>query len=385
MSNILDLDKTKCVGCMCCVNKCPKKCISVTEDKEGFIVPLVEQSKCVNCSICYKSCQINNKVDKNFPLKAFAIQSKIKNDLKNSSSGGVAFEISKQVILKGGVVYGAVFTKELQVKHYRATNIEDLKLLQGSKYVQSDITGVYSNIEKDCLNGRVVLFIGTPCQVAAVKLFFSKDFKNLFFIDLICHGVPNQRLFNKYINWKENKIKDRVKKYSFRDKDEGWGTNVKIITNTGKVIKGHAHTEPYYSDFEDAFNYRESCYSCKYATIERVGDATIGDFWGIKEIKNMKKTNGISCALINTHKGNMLIDSINNDCFIEEASIEEIAKNNSSLKKPAQRNKIRDNYYSEIEKKGINYSQKLLYRKKSFYKKKIANCLPKKLKKILKG
>ncbi len=386
-NNISKVKKNECTGCMCCENVCPKKCITKEIDEEGFVFPKVDEQQCVNCSLCLKKCQAVANVEKTSIQKAYALQIKDTKSLKDSASGGIAYEISKYIITNGGVSYGAIFDDDFNVVHQRADSIKLLKKQQGSKYVQSDISEVYISLKADCESGKKVVFIGTPCQVAAIKKFLNKDYNNLLLVDLICHGVPSQSLFHKYLEYKKEKIKDGdIIDYQFRNKDNGWGTNYKIKTKN-KIKKGTAMEEVYYSDFEEGFNYRESCYNCTYAINDRVGDITIGDYWGIDEhqVKDIfDYTKGVSCVLVNSLKGEKFLENILLNCNYIETKIEDIIKNNSNLREPAKRPSIRDEYYKSIDKIGMKFSKKLLLKKKSYYKSIIIGLIPKKIKKIIK-
>ncbi len=386
LNNINDVSKKECTGCMCCQNVCPKNCIKKVTDEEGFVFPQIDTNKCIGCSLCLKKCQIFSEPERNTPIRTLAIQIKDENSLKNSASGGVAYEICKSAILAGGVAYGAVFNENFEVFHERAASCKDLIKQQGSKYVQSDISRIYKPLKKDCESGIMVVVVGTPCQIAAIKKYLNKDYENLLLIDLICHGVPNQNLFSSYLEYKKMKMNDgKIKDYQFRCKNRGWGTTYKIKTENKQQL-GNAMQETYYSDFVEALNYRESCYNCHYATIERIGDITIGDFWGINKKKNINfdYTKGVSCVLINNSKGQKFIDTILSKCFFVETSLDEIKKENSNLVAPAKRPKIRNEYYIKINKEGINFSKKLLFKKKSYYKSLLKEMVPSSVKKIIK-
>lgn len=381
------LPKEKCTGCLVCKASCPKKCIQVIINNEGFSYPAINKNQCINCSLCEKKCPALTQSSKSDIKKAYALQIKSSLDLKNSASGGVAFLVGKKVIKKGGVCYGAIYDNELNVIHSRASNIEELKKQQGSKYVQSDIYQSFSKIKEDCKNGKPVLFIGTPCQVAAVKNYIGNQNKCLYTIDLICHGVPSSKLFKNYIKWKLKKLKSKkMINYKFRDKTKGWGTNYKAIADK-KAKFGFAMEDPYYSDFILAKNYRLSCYECDYAYKERVGDMTIGDYWGInKHVKTLPfdESEGVSCVLVNTEKGKELLESIKSESEMVETTIDNAIESNSNLRFPAKKPSERKQYYKKIYENGFEWEYINLFKRISFYKSIIKRCIPSKIKKTIK-
>ena len=184
--------KNECTGCGLCVNKCPKSCISMhVDDKLGHIYPIINQSLCIDCGICYNICPTNYPLEKHEPITAYAGWDKNIEEYKSSTSGGAASAISRYIIRKGGVVYGCAMLPGINVKHIRITKETEICKLKGSKYVQSNTYNVYNETLKDLKEGKDVLFIGTPCQTAAIKKIAEKHDKNLFTVDLICHGVPS--------------------------------------------------------------------------------------------------------------------------------------------------------------------------------------------------
>lgn len=216
---IKDLDTDKCVGCFACMAACPKACITVKEDEEGFLVPFLNEEECIKCGNCLNVCQIEKIKAGEEPAECYAIQNKNIDELKESSSGGFAYMISKKAIDDGGVVYGCVLDEDFNVKHIRITDHEGLKKASKSKYVQSYFGDVYKQLEKDCKQKKNVVVIATPCQIAAIRNFIKKDYDNLLLIDLICHGVPNNRLFKDYVSFEKKKIGNFID-YEFRNKEK---------------------------------------------------------------------------------------------------------------------------------------------------------------------
>ena len=286
------INDSKCCGCRACENICPKKAIKMVENSEGFLYPVVDKEKCVNCGLCKKVCPWINKIKRDNYLEkniCYAAKSKSKILQLKGSSGGIFGTIANYIINNNGLVVGAEMLNDFSVKHSIVDNKKDLEKLYGSKYVASDLNDVFSEIKKKLSDGKKVLFTGVPCQVAGLLNFLGKNYENLITIDVICHGTPNQKIFKKYIDNMETKKKSKIIKYYFRNKKAGkWGSYkaLMIIEKNGKkyIKKTHADFDPYYNNFLLGNSHRESCYSCPFASSNRVSDITLGDFWGIEKI-----------------------------------------------------------------------------------------------------
>ncbi len=386
--NIISVLKDKCTGCMECVSICPLKCISITDDEEGFKVPKVNNSICIQCGKCYQKCPTVNKVIKSKPIEVYAVQGKNKEEVSKSASGGITYLISKKVINSGGIVYGCIYDDALRAVHKRATTLKELELQRGSKYVQSDFSEIFPQLLKDCKTGREVVVIGTPCQIGAVRNYLGKDYSNLILIDLICHGVPSPKLFKQYINWKEFKMGGQpILKYNFRDKSNGWGTVNKVETAILTSILS-ATEDPYYSAFIYGETYRECCYQCEYACEERVGDITVGDFWGIQREHPEMCDNvfyGVSCLLINTDKGKSVLSNIVNEIEYVKSSLAKVSVENSNLYKPAKRPDVRNDFYIKCFKSDFKWANHRMYKKVRFYINWIKERIPKTIKSQIKN
>lgn len=385
--NVKKIKNYDCTGCMTCINVCPIQCIVVEYDKEGFAIPAVDEERCIDCSKCISYCPAEKKVEKWSVKEVYAAQTKEWNHLKDSASGGIAYELCGKAILNKGVAYGAVYDDNLHVCHSRAETVQQLQAQQGSKYVQSDFSTIFTQVEADCKNEREVVVVGTPCQLAGLRNYLNVDYDNLLLIDLICHGVPSQKLFDEYLKWKAKKLRvDKIIDYRFRDKTSGWGTNFKVVSDT-KIQFGSAMEEPYYADFELAYSYRESCYKCQYACPERVGDITIGDYWGVLKFHpeaSINTTKGVSCILVNTDKGFSAINGLSDCLNIIPSTIDKVIVSNSSLKTPARKPEIRKEYYMCIASENFDWSKKRLMKSKYYYKSWIRRHIPKLVKQTMK-
>lgn len=340
-----------CTGCGACHNICPRKCIKMIENKEGILVPSIDKQKCINCNLCIQTCPENNKIDFYSPLKVYAAWSLDENIRKNSASGGIAYEIYKYVIENGGVAFGTKFNEKIELEHTIATTLEQVKEFCGSKYVQSNIGKSYSDVKKCLKENKEVVFIGTPCQISGLKSFLKGiDTKNLLTIDLICHGVPPQKYLKDYINYLP--ISKKVEDISFRGRNNWYFT---AYCKNEIIYKKHNKEDLYYRAFLDGLFYRENCYNCKYARKERVGDITLGDFWGLgKKVKfDYPIEDGVSVILVNTDKGNKTIESLSKKIFMEERTIEEAVEGNAQLKQPSKKHKNTEQFEQIYKEQGF--------------------------------
>lgn len=328
-----------CTGCGLCAALCPKKCISMESGNQfGHLFPRIDQKICIDCGLCQKNCPAIHPVEHRQPLAAYAAWSRDDDDYKSSTSGGAASVLSQYVISKGGVVYGCAMLPDIDVRHIRVEDITDLYKLKGSKYVQSNVTDIYTQLRKDVKDGRLVMFTGTPCQVAAVKNMFKEQPENLILVDLICHGVPSLHMLRQHIKNVANYF--HYDKVLFR---EGNGIYVVVVVVDGKEVYRRYLNKPRYKDFYinsffDGYTFRDSCYSCRYACPDRVSDITIGDFWrlGRKIPANYipEHPQGISVMLPSSSKGMKLIETISSSMIIYERSVEEAVEGNAQLKRP---------------------------------------------------
>lgn len=395
-------NKRECCACGACVNICPKKAISMQLDSNGFLYPEIDKELCVGCGACKRVCAYQNKVEEKGAKKVYAASRKEKDKIMKSTSGGIFAVLAEQIIEEKGVVYGASMVYEdekLVVKHVAVDNKEDLLNLQGSKYVQSRIGYIYQDIKTNLVAGKKVLFSGTPCQVAGLNGFLGKNYDNLITVDIVCHGVPNLKLFQEYIDFTEEKQKDgRIIKYIFRDKENSWAHRAKAIflNNDGETtekIYGISETS-YYSLFMDSEINRENCYYCKYTNANRPADITIGDFWGIQRVHpeylsenggKLELKCGISAVIVNSLKGEKQLEKVMDKLNIYASEFEEAAVGNPQLQRPCQYPKSRDKIFAIYQKQGYKGVQRFYLRKerkkkiKFIVKNMVKTVLPKKI------
>lgn len=351
--NILILEHNQCVGCRACELSCPKNCITLTPNTEGFFYPLVDESVCINCGVCKNHCPILSHKDTNTD-KQLSYAAWLKNEelLAQSSSGGAFTAFAEKILEENGIVFGAAYDENLQVSQIYVNNKRELNRLKGSKYVVSSTGDSYIKVQEFLKTGKKVLYTGTPCQIAGLKAFLGKDFDNLYTIDLICHGTPSQKLFDKYLLWLGKRFGGKIIYYGFRDKDiGGWscGGKIKVKTKT-KTKTIEASLDPYYSSFLKFDTYRESCYSCKFSSMNRIGDITIGDYFEGKDFyPQLAGINGVSLCIVNTEKGKSLFDLVNQNLSFIPISEDSYVNVKGNLKKPSPRGKRRDFIYTGID------------------------------------
>lgn len=304
-----------CTGCSACSFVCPQKCISIKKNLAGFYVSNVDALHCVNCGLCLKVCPQLNNINNRKPLEIYAF-SRLDSDLINCSQSGGAFgAISSYCFDQKYFIYGVKLDKDFRVVHFLVRSKRDLFDAFGSKYVQSKIGDSFKDIKKHLLNNQKVLFSGTPCQVAGLYAFlniYNIPTDNLLTIDIICSNVSSPKIWKASIS--------RYRKYQLlyidcRDKKYGWKSNVQTYITKKKG----ALSNSFYANIYNSFLFsNKTCFSCKYKTISRCSDLTIGDFWGIQENESIhSNNNGNSIMLINTEKGKKMLSSLSNDSLVK--------------------------------------------------------------------
>ena len=343
-----------CTGCRACEQICTHRAIVMKSDKEGFITACIDEKLCVECGLCGKRCPQNNLIGKSAPVVSLAVRDKNDDELKASASGGAFVAAARVILQHGGVIVGAAYHEDMTVGHIVVERLEDLHKVQSSKYVQSNTEATYSEVKELLKQGREVLYSGTPCQIGGLKAYLHKDYDNLYTMDLICHGVASPKLFAKYLVWLGGKMNGKVIGYDFRDKSCGWGLDYMSKTKTKTKTKPST-LDPYYFHFLKGTTYRECCYRCNYCTKERVGDITIGDYWGIeKEHPEFYSSKGVSCLLVNTEKGMRLWNLVKAEFDFLESFYEQVARANHNLSHPTKRTSLRDSIYQHIDDMDVN-------------------------------
>lgn len=363
MINISNEEKHLCCGCNACAQICPKQCIEMKEDTEGFRYPHILKDKCIECNLCEKVCPIiqkekfYNEVEDKKP-KAYGGWHKDDEVRKNSSSGGAFTLLAEFVLANKGVVYGAAMNKVLQVVHIGIEDISQLNQLRGSKYVQSDIKQCYTEAREQLKQGKMVLFAGTPCQIAGLHSFLNKQYDKLITCDFICHGVPSPLVFRKYLGYLEDKYKDQIVGFRFRTKEREWrqsgqqmGTNVKFKSGKEKNFMP-AYKDVYMNGFLDDIYLRPSCYKCEFKCIPKYySDITFADFWGVKSVsEEIDDKKGTSLILINSEHGQEIFDKVKGNFHHVECDFDQAIRRNKSLIKSVDVPVNRKKFFDDLDK-----------------------------------
>lgn len=346
----------KCTGCEACVNICPEKCIAMQQEEDGFLYPYIDFQKCIDCKACFRVCE-NTLLQRNISTTT-SYAAYARDEIRSKcSSGGVFRLLAEEVIKKNGVVCGAAYVSGYKVEHIIIEEQFEIERLQTSKYVQSRIGDVYHKIKQKLDSKRLVLFTGTPCQVAGLKAYLGREYKNLYTVDLCCHGVPSQSLFDQYI--KEEYKGQVIEQINFRDKRDGWTYLLKLSVKTShKEYVSNIKEDPYYIAFSKRLSLRECCGECDYATNARCGDITLGDFWRIWDYdKALDDRKGTSLVMVNTIRGKTLIEDIavNFETF-KEVPFEYAVLGNVTLDKCMKLSPYRKQFIKNVQKNSIRDS-----------------------------
>lgn len=379
--------ENKCTGCMVCIDACPVDCISSAEKENGFKYSVVDASKCISCGKCYSVCPIETNTKHQEEQHLFAAYSIDAAEQSRGSSGGIFEILAKYFIGKGYYVCGAAFDGTT-LKHRIVNTIDDLNPILKSKYIQSDTEGIYKQIAGLLKKGENVFFCGTPCQVSALINSTPEQLrKNLFTADIVCHGVPSQRLFDEYISTLEKKHGGMISDFSFRVKDNRYkhahGYSYKVTRNgTTEVVNGIYTDSTFYNAFKNYQILRESCYDCQYATLQRVSDITLADFWGIEKYDfdgNVDK--GVSMVITNTQTGNEAFCAIRKDIVSKEFPVQYGIDSNHCLTHSTSKPKSRDIIIKELLENGYESTAKKYFGSSVIHK--IYWCIPSKVRNII--
>ena len=349
-------EKNMCSGCGACKDICPFGAIDMELDKEGFYYPRINQDKCINCGLCARSCPFNRKSinrDKE-PKRIVGVKVKNLDERKTSRSGGIFTAMANYCLSQNGIIYGCVLDKELKVYHTSAESKEEANRFKGSKYVKSDLKDTYNRIKADLEAGKKVLFSGTGCEVAGLLATLKNvDTSNLYTCDIICHGVPSPMIYREFIDFMEKEHNSKITHIDFRDKSNGSSSHLETLTCVTKKMTTNYYTELFYSHYI----LRPSCYNCQFSNMDRIGDITIADFWGIKEEnESFYDEDGVSLALINAEKGEELFSNIIDDIDFIDVNTKSYMQHN--LKKPSIEPSNRDEFWKDYEEQEFEYIMK---------------------------
>ena len=344
-------DKSECCGCGACAQKCPKKCITMQTDEEGFAYPLVDESLCINCGLCEKVCPVINQNEARRPLHTFAAFVEDEDIRLNSSSGGLFSHIALQVIEQGGVVFGARFNERWEVVHDYTETAEGIQMFMGSKYVQSVIGNAFLKVQEFLRQGRMVLFTGTPCQISGLHHFLQKKYENLLTVDIVCHGVPSPLVWREYLN--SLKL-DRISFINFRSKATGWKNYSLEIRGYDRFSAPFKLSEPFSSNaFSVGFMHnlylRPSCFSCPSRKGKSGSLITLGDLWGIDQYEGIVDDDK-GCSLILQYRDNF---DLINELYKKTIDYERVIVSNPCIVRDTVLPKQRKQFYKYFHREGL--------------------------------
>ncbi len=347
-------NKKECSGCTACKNICPKNAIQMIEDEKGFKYPIIDKEKCIDCGACYRICPNIKKEENNKIIETYGVKHRNENERITSRSGGVFVALSDYILNQGGVVYGVKQNKDFTVCHGRAESKKQRDEFKGSKYIQSDMNDIIKKVKQDLREEKIVLFSGTPCQVHAVKVSVPEKYQNnLYTCDLICHGVPSEKIFKEFLKYVETTSGKKIKEFNFRDKRFGWETHYE----TSIMEDGTEITTQFFRNLFYGHNIlRPSCYNCNYANIHRPADITIADFWGIEKVApEFMDKKGVSLTIVNNEKGKKWFEEVKKDLHIINCSIEDCIKYTYTLSNPTPEGEQMEEFWKDYENHNFEY------------------------------
>lgn len=380
--NVEHIERDKCFDCGSCFQSCPKNAISMEMDGEGFFFPQVDEKTCIDCGICVKKCPALSSAPKNAYIQECYSAIFLNDNICRKSASGDAFAaFAVEVLNDEGVVFGCAYDDRMNAVHVKIETLAELPELQGSKYVSSDTKKTFIETKDALEAGKRVLYSGRPCQISGLLKYLDKQYENLITVDLVCHGVPSQMFFSKYLEWLGKKNGGKIIYYGFRDKDAGgWSCGGKFKTKTNE-----ASCDPYYASFLRGETYRLSCYECPFANSERIGDLTVCDFWGVEKFyPEIDTKKGVSGIIVNSEKGKKLLEKCSGSFYMKRITLNELRMQNTNLNNPTPMPEKRKTVYQDCivgEKfvPNVEYSSFLKFQ----IRQTVSKCLPMKLKKII--
>ena len=342
---MIQVSMAACCGCAACANICPKTCIEMQADYEGFLHPTIDAAQCIECGLCEKVCPVLHcEIEKTDSSTTYIAYNENREERAHSSSGGIFVLIAKEILKQNGVVFGAALTDDCySVHHIAVEHPDELPKIMRSKYLQSEIGDAYCEVKRYLKMGRAVLFVGTPCQVEALRRFLDREYNNLICVDFICHGVPSQKLWERYVRFREEKDGNvKARRVSFRDKRKGWRDFSMVIEYTD----GTQYTQKFEDDlYGKAFvrnvSLRSSCYQCMFRKTNRQSDLTIADAWGAERLfPEMFDNQGLSRIFVHTQKGTQILSELDGLVCKQERGC-----NGMALCSAPQKHPQRDEFY----------------------------------------
>lgn len=347
-----------CTGCTACAAACPRGCIAMTADADGFLHPAVDENACIGCGLCERACPVLNRTELHHTPSAFAVRSPDSDARMASSSGGVFTELARDVLAAGGAVFGAAYDESFRVVHICAEDEGGLARLRGAKYAQSDLGERFSDVKRRLDAGQKVLFSGTPCQCLGLKSFLRRDYENLLLVDLVCHSVPSPLAWEKYLEYISGG--KTLAAVNLRSKDTGWSRyrySNRFDFTDGTSRMDSSGESLYMKLFGGGYTTRPVCTACPAKGYARVSDLTLGDFWGIWDIApDMDDDRGTSLVLAQTEKGRAALDRLSK----QAVSLEEASRENPAIVRAAKENPLRSQAMDLIREGDLDAAARLI-------------------------
>lgn len=343
--------KEDCCGCSACANICPRQCITLTADEEGFLYPKVDESKCIKCHLCSSVCPLLHKPAPHELLAVYGAKNKDDSVRYTSSSGGMFTLFAEDTLRRGGIALGAALDENFDVRHVFVENSGELAKLRGSKYVQSIMGTTYSRVRSYLKEGRLVLFSGTPCQVAGLKGFLAQPYENLLTVDVVCHGVPSPKVYHKFLNEIASEAGEPVTEVRFRDKEKGWKGGETLFLTAHKRFGAPKRRETYMRLFLGNVITRPSCASCAFNNKRGLSDITIADYWGVdKQFPEFDDDKGVTLVMVNTKAGKELLGRVKEGAVFINTTFEQGARFNQAVAKSLIPNSGREYLFKNLDR-----------------------------------
>ena len=357
------VDKSQCCGCHGCVNVCPKSCISMHTDEEGFWYPRVDKDLCIDCQLCERVCPVLQDVQKEeFQPIAYACKNLNEEVREQSSSGGVFSLLCEDVISQGGVVFGASFDEHFNVRHTYAEKLEDCTQFRGSKYVQSKIGDTYKKAKQFLLNNRYVLFTGTPCQIKGLQMYLGKSYEKLIAVDVVCHGVPSPKVFSLYKSQLESQYDSKLSNVWFRRKDKGWNDfSFAARFENGTEYQKTLREDVFMRGFLSDLYLRPSCHECCAKNFSNNSDLSLADYWGVGRIHpDFDDDRGVSLLLVNSEKGSKMMSCVSSQLDSRETDIDYAITRNPAIVRPSMAHPKRQQFFDQLNQNPKHLSRLIL-------------------------
>ena len=364
------INQQDCCGCTACLHSCPVHCITMREDEEGFLYPVINEEHCIHCRKCETVCPMRRMENRNTETAAYVGYCRNEAIREQSSSGGIFSALAEWVLQQDGVVFGAAFDENFEVCHTAIETTAELGKLCGSKYVQSRLGNAYSEVKHYLEMEHIVLFTGTACQIAGLKKYLNREYVNLYTVDVLCHGVPSPEIWKKYLTEQEKRYGASIEKIEFRNKECGWNNySMKIVFSDRQQYSVRFSEDKFMQMFLSNLDLRPSCYACPFKTIPRMSDMTIGDSWGIEKVMpDLGDDKGTSVVLVHSSKGKRMLQEVAEKLLLREAKMDAVLSPMADSRKSVEMHPNRKKYLHGLQN-GESFDTLHRYVRKSFLQK----------------